>query len=161
MILFIMHCLQKDICIVFEPFPKEIVANFVDWKFGLARDQLCHFTHYMHCLWMLSQRIFAIFVDLAPIGWARDQYVTPLIIWIVFKHCLKEILPFCRSSSDWLSTWPSTLDGVGFFARICNMHAWSVGTISISTICRARDQVREQGSDCLHSRICMIRRVFD
>ena len=121
MILFIMHCLQKDICIVFEPFPKEIVANFVDSKFGLARDQLCHFTHYMHCLWMLSQRIFAIFVDLAPIGWARDQYVTPLIIWIVFKHCLKEILPFCRSSSDWLSTWPSTLDGVGFFAKIC-MH---------------------------------------
>ena len=161
MILIIMHCLQKDICIVFEPFPKEIVANFVDWKFGLARDQLCHFTHYMHCLWMLSQRIFAIFVDLAPIGWARGQYVTPLIIWIVFKHCLKEILPFCRSSSDWLSTWPSTLDGVGFFARICNMHAWSVGKISISTICRARDQVRETGSDCLHSRICMIRRVFD
>ena len=105
MILSIMHCLQKDICIVCEPFPKEIVANFVDSKFGLARDQLCHFTHYMHCLWMLSQRIFAIFVDLAPIGWARDQYVTPLIIWIVFKHSLKEILPFCRSSSDWLTKY--------------------------------------------------------
>ena len=28
--------------------------------------------------------------------------------------------------------------------------------MAFSTICRARDQVREPGSDCLHSRICII-----
>ena len=153
-----MHCLQKDICIVFEPFLKEFVAIFL-FKVWVSPWSICDPTHYVHCLWMLSQRIFAILLDLALIGWARDQYVTPLILYALSLNIVSK--KFCHFVDLARIGWPSTLDGVGFFARICNMHAWSVGTISISTICRARDQVREPGSDCLHSRICMIRRVFD
>ena len=65
---------------------------------------------------VVSNEIFAIFVDLARIEWARDQV----------------------RKTGWAS-----LQGYAI------MHAWSVGTMSISTICRARDQVRETRSECL------------
>ena len=43
---------------------------------------------------MLSQRIFAILLDLALIGWARDQYVTPLILYALSLNIVSK--KFCH-----------------------------------------------------------------